>query len=159
MLPHNIQLATFTLKRQGNQQPCLTRSQGSHCSVGTWRCKPVGSVPPATVLQNWTQAPELQLHAGSVLLSQQQHREPKFPKARVRNQAPKLPQPAGSVFPSGQQSHRTALPEAHVGNQALEYPLPAGSVLLTRQQCHWPKLPEAHVRNQAPKLPLPAWFF
>jgi hypothetical protein len=36
---------TFTLKWQGNWYPYINKTQGSCCSTGNRRCKPVGLVP------------------------------------------------------------------------------------------------------------------
>jgi hypothetical protein len=47
-----IQDATFTLKHQGNQYPCVSRSHGSYCFMGNRRCKTAGLVSLTTVPQN-----------------------------------------------------------------------------------------------------------
>jgi hypothetical protein len=45
--------ATFTLKLQGNQHPCASRTLGFHYSTGNRRHKPLGLVSPEATPQNW----------------------------------------------------------------------------------------------------------
>jgi hypothetical protein len=84
---------------------------------------------------------ELQMHAGFILLSRQQHHGTAS-RSPCGNWAPKLQLPTGSVLLSVQQSHRTVRPEACVENHAMEHPLPPGSVLLSRQPLQDTKFPE-----------------
>jgi hypothetical protein len=66
--------------------------------MGNRRHKRAGLVPQATTKLTW--AMEVLLHAGFLLLSQQQHHRTVLPEAHAGNQTPKLLPPAGLVLQS-----------------------------------------------------------
>jgi hypothetical protein len=65
MLSTTTQPSTFTLKCQGNLCLCISRTQGFYCSMGNWRCRPTGLVPPYCQQQLYCTLGSLHWQAGS----------------------------------------------------------------------------------------------
>jgi hypothetical protein len=111
-LSPNTHPTTYTLKHQGSQHPCVSRSHGSHCSTRWQKAQASRLGSPSNSTTELSLALELWLPTGSVLLSGQQSHRTAPPEAHVGNQALEHPLPVGSVLLWWQQHYRPKLPAA-----------------------------------------------
>jgi hypothetical protein len=147
MLPPTTQPTIFTLKHQGNWHPCVSRTHGSHCSMGNraqasrlssprsrtieqHSLKPVQEIRPqnSCCLKVWFSRAKLEVASQNYV-----------PWSPCGTSGPRTPNNCKFSSPelSWQQRHGTALPKVHTRNPALRPQLTKGLFPPWQKQVPW----------------------